>query len=937
MKLAFLALLAGLLGTASAQGVGAYISDITAEATARANGDAALASALAGLGHGTVSSFSFTATSLAPLFTCTTATPTTTPSTVCTAAAAVAQNAVLAGPASGGSGAYGFRLLTAGDIPTLPYLSSAGLSTYNAITDGGAVGDGTTDDTAALNVGCTSAIAAGKAFFIPATTFKTTGTVNCQVSPSAQLPVVIYGIPGRSKIQSTSTTTTILQVGNNAATGQISDGRIQDLILAGPSVAGSIPQNGQAALLLNRMTQITVDGLTSYGTDIGIDAINNCYGLRLVNARMGFGGGHNVSVNMRTGAQSGNQWRLIDSWLGGAKASVQASPNSDGLIITGGQMGLTSAASDNGAVVMGRDYLAGTNGNMGTVTVDGVDFEGVSGWIARGYGQVNLHMGGDDFLSNGSVQTAGILKVENAAVSNIDIQNNEWGGPFSNAVPIVITGDYGSTMVRSGGAYGGNLSFNGAAWDANNGVDPLVITNKISGSVAVKGTADYRPYSSQLSVHYTDGLYSRYNGTVLQTSTDGATWSAYARCPTNGSGSMFYAECYSGADFAAKANACLTAAYAVGGKCDLTGVGGPTFQTTGTGINVPAKVTAILPHVMDWGWSSTDTTLCPIKIFSGATVLGDAPGGGGSPAILDTVPASSGVPTSTMKAMICNDHTNLDNYVRASGIEVQNNGAATFVNAPVDLELLSDESDIERITVINKTGNGFYFQDIGCGAVLNLLHASASNGTYGNPGDYVGGGIPFWMHGTTNCNGAVQISNSTFRVPGPGFPNMKFDGIINGAKVTSTYEEGNGPVSGDNTPMNYIGPDVHGITFDGMTAQHFCNPACDGKFVFENHSPLPWGAIGTYQGQGAFMNDIANGVQIIGTHADSNAPYFGGGTQYLPDAVAKTLRLWPTTAATCTSALGGQFQYTHTNSSTKDVLQFCAQDATGTYAWRPLY
>ena len=51
---------------------------------------------------------------------------------------------------------------------------------------------------------------------------------------------------------------------------------------------------------------------------------------------------------------------------------------------------------------------------------------------------------------------------------------------------------------------------------------------------------------------------------------------------------------------------------------------------------------------------------------------------------------------------------------------------------------------------------------------------------------------------------------------------------------------------------------------------------------------------------------------------------------------SNTVRLLPTTASSCTSAIGGQIQYTHTSSSTKDVLQVCRQDATGTYAWQDL-
>jgi hypothetical protein len=68
------------------------------------------------LGNGTVTNFS--AGDLSPLFTTTESTTTTTPALAFVASTA-AQNAVLAGPVSGGAGAYSFRALAAADIPAL--------------------------------------------------------------------------------------------------------------------------------------------------------------------------------------------------------------------------------------------------------------------------------------------------------------------------------------------------------------------------------------------------------------------------------------------------------------------------------------------------------------------------------------------------------------------------------------------------------------------------------------------------------------------------------------------------------------------------------------------------------------------------------------------------------------------------------------------------
>lgn len=87
-----------------------------------------------GGGGGTVLSFS--SGNLAPLFTTSVATATTTPAQTFTASTA-AQNAVLAGSATGGTGAYSFRALVAADIPALAYIptSSAPVGAIVGTTD----------------------------------------------------------------------------------------------------------------------------------------------------------------------------------------------------------------------------------------------------------------------------------------------------------------------------------------------------------------------------------------------------------------------------------------------------------------------------------------------------------------------------------------------------------------------------------------------------------------------------------------------------------------------------------------------------------------------------------------------------------------------------------------------------------------------------------
>jgi hypothetical protein len=86
------------------------------------------------VGSGTVTTFS--AGNLSPLFATSVATATSTPA-LTFAASTAAQNSVLAGPATGGTGAYSFRALVAADIPALAYIptSSAPVGTIVGTTD----------------------------------------------------------------------------------------------------------------------------------------------------------------------------------------------------------------------------------------------------------------------------------------------------------------------------------------------------------------------------------------------------------------------------------------------------------------------------------------------------------------------------------------------------------------------------------------------------------------------------------------------------------------------------------------------------------------------------------------------------------------------------------------------------------------------------------
>ena len=68
-------------------------------------------------------------------------------------------------------------------------------------------------------------------------------------------------------------------------------------------------------------------------------------------------------------------------------------------------------------------------------------------------------------------------------------------------------------------------------------------------------------------------------------------------------------------------------------------------------------------------------------------------------------------------------------------------------------------------------------------------------------------------------------------------------------------------------------------------------------------------------------------------------PYVTIGTSGSANGVlaASGVQLASRTAVSCVVGQAGFINYIHTNSSTKDVVQVCAQDASGTYAWRAIY
>ncbi len=133
-----------------------------------------------------------------------------------------------------------------------------------------------------------------------------------------------------------------------------------------------------------------------------------------------------------------------------------------------------------------------------------------------------------------------------------------------------------------------------------------------------------------------------------------------------------------------------------------------------------------------------------------------------------------------------------------------------------------------------------------------------------------------------------------------------------------------------------------GITTNGNTGMTFMAPSGATGFSF-----CPFGGSGYIASApptlaSCFMSIVTNGV-VNFFQGDSSAGgiriqsgLFKAGTA-VTVLVNGILQLGPTTAGTCSSTLAGQIQYTQGNSSTKDLVQVCAHDASNVYAWRSIY
>ena len=337
----------------------------------------------------------------------------------------------------------------------------AGSAEINAVADYGLSTSGTASaNKTALTNAFSAAISGGKGVFLPA------GTYNLASGLQWASDVVRLRGAGRSTVLNfTDHTNSLLTIGDNSGSDSDigSDGWLEHFNIVGPNPAPSTADYN-AALLMNHVRHARVSYIYVGGMDVGVDLINNCYGIAFDHLMAPYST-TNVAIRLRHGTQSGDDIVFWYPWVGGKVAAVwmesQSADGTSGYRFIGGQLSSSGNGTNDtitGVVMAGGSYDGSTSGGAVTnVSLEGVLFEGV--------GQKNMfRWNGEGGLTcrscrfdGGSPQANGALGLLNA--SSLDhttfrFEDCYFENNFSNASPIVMTGPTGNTQLHEIGSSG---------------------------------------------------------------------------------------------------------------------------------------------------------------------------------------------------------------------------------------------------------------------------------------------------------------------------------------------------------------------------------------------------------------------------------------------------------------------------------------------------
>lgn len=351
-----------------------------------------------------------------------------------------------------------------------PFIEAGALNSDEAQFEGGAKGDGVTDDTKALNaflkgVGETGSSGWGN---IKPGTYKISGEVFVETSNAIKLT----GAAGnRTTIKGEDNTYNWFRVkaGNKTSVSDINT----------TSFKGSRPKSEKAAFVLDNTKFATLERIGVNRQDIGFNIINNCFGLEMRNCSANQNE-CNIGLNC---SNTGSDCVFIDCWLYGELGGVSISSGNGDLHFFGGQINCginqTEVQDLLGQVILGKDYLTGAVGTIGSNQFVGVDFEGAAcAHIFRSFATNKTGIR-DCSLQSGSGgelnEAISVFKSTGSNVVPLMFENNSISGTFSG--PKLL--DLSATAPTAVGEFGtsGTVTVNAETINARE--IPMTVQSKI--------------------------------------------------------------------------------------------------------------------------------------------------------------------------------------------------------------------------------------------------------------------------------------------------------------------------------------------------------------------------------------------------------------------------------------------------------------------------
>jgi len=398
----------------------------------------------------------------------------------------------------------------------------------NAI-DYGVVGNGSTDDTTALQNAIAASISTGKPLYVPPGTYKITSGLTANASTFC-----MFGAGTRKTMIAPSTNNfDALTIGpGETGSGNVPGGYCRDFGIKGGGSGAEITKkgvektSGKAAFKLNgmRLYEVTNVAVLEGAFDIGFDLVNNSFGAIFNNCRTDFEVCR-VGMNLRKDDQSGNDSNWHGCWFSGEVACVHISGNAGGFHFWGGQYNVnrqgTEKEDNRGAIVIGKDYVSqSTEGNVVNVDFNGLDFEECRyAWFVRSFVQHSLAMRDCAFLANAEKPTIGVYKNTNLKNSKTLLENCRVNGTFSagkTELAIASGGFSGCIWTELNTSGGGVTTGSG---EVNTDDEPLATLSSLANAFAPT------PY----------GTYSRMELQSLTAANTIAPWSVASLISVSGS------------------------------------------------------------------------------------------------------------------------------------------------------------------------------------------------------------------------------------------------------------------------------------------------------------------------------------------------------------------------------------------------------------------